>query len=95
MDRTPTRCGFCGREAVTRGGRCPVCGHAKRPPAPLPEPPAGPTAWQQMRAQAGAAALAVLLVATALVIGSTLLLYLGLLFLCAVVVIWVVASSTP
>jgi hypothetical protein len=60
----------------------------------MPEPPAPPSVWREIRAQLGAAALAVLLVVTALVIGSMLLLYLGLLFLCAVVVIWVVASGT-
>jgi hypothetical protein len=95
MERTPTRCGFCGRQAVTRNGRCPVCGRVKRAPAPMPEPPAPPSAWREIRAQLGAAALAVLLVVAALLIGSMFLLYIGLLFLCAVVVIWVVASGVP
>jgi hypothetical protein len=93
MERTSTRCGFCGRQSVTRHGRCPECGHVKRPPAPMPEPPAPPSMWREMSAQIGAAALAVLLVVAALVIGSTALLYLALLFLCAVVVIAVVASG--
>ena len=92
MERTPTRCGFCGRQGVTRNGRCPECGHVKRAPAPMPEPPA-PSIWRELRAQLAAAALAVLLVATALVIGSMLLLYVALLFLAAVLVIAVVASG--
>jgi rRNA maturation protein Nop10 len=93
MERISTRCGFCGRQTMTRHGRCPECGRIKRPPAPMPEPPAPPSMWREMSAQIGAAALAVLLVVVALVIGSTLLLYGGLLFLCAVVVISVVASG--
>jgi hypothetical protein len=95
MERIPTRCGFCGRHAVTRNGRCPECGHVKRAPAPMPEPPAPPSAWREMAAQIAAAALAVLLVVFALVIGSMFLLYVALLFLCAVIVIWVVASGIP
>src|SRR4051794_9660270 len=106
MERISTRCGFCGRQTVTRHGRCPDCGRrrgpprhgrcrdwgrTKRPPAPMPEPPAPPSIWREMSAQIGAAALAVLLVVVALVVGSTFLLYVGLLFLCAIVVILVVA----
>ena len=93
MERIPTRCGFCGRQTVTRNGRCPECGRVKRPPAPMPEPPAPPSVWREIGAQLAATALAVLLVVTALVVGSMLLLYLALLFLCAVVVIAVVASG--
>jgi hypothetical protein len=95
MERIPTRCGFCGREAVTRNGRCPECGRIKRAPAPMPEPPAPPSVWREVRAQVAAAALAVALVVAALVIGSVFLLYVGLLFLCAVLVIAVVANSVP
>jgi hypothetical protein len=93
MERTSTRCGFCGRQTVTRHGLCPECGRVKRPPAPMPEPPAPPSMWREIGAQLGAAVLAVLLVVTAIVIGSTFLLYVGLLFVCAIVVILVVASG--
>ena len=93
MERTSTRCGFCGRQTVTRQGRCPECGRVKRAPAPMPEPPAPPGVWREMRAQIAAAALAVLLVVAAIVIGSMFLLYVALLFLAAVLVIAVVASG--
>jgi hypothetical protein len=93
MERISTRCGFCGRQTVTRHGRCPECGHVKRAPAPMPEPPAPPSTWHELRPQIVAAAAAVLLVVAALLIGSTFLLYIGLLFLCAVLVIAVVAHD--
>jgi hypothetical protein len=93
MERISTRCGFCGRQTVTRHGRCPECGRVKRPPAPMPEPPAAPSIWRELGAQLAAGAVAILLIITALVIASTFLLYVAVLFLCAVLVIAVVSSG--
>ena len=93
MAGTPTRCGFCGRQTVTRAGRCPSCGKTKAPPrAPALEPPA-PSAWREAVRQLVPAGAALALIAGALLIGSQVLLYLGILALCAIGVLYVVAHS--
>jgi hypothetical protein len=95
MERTPTRCGFCGRQTITRAGSCPACGHAKRPPKAI-EPPAPPSAWRQLGSQlAVAGALTVLLLVAAIVIGSQVLLFLAILVLCALAVLFVVSNVVP
>jgi hypothetical protein len=79
---------------VTRAGRCPACGKEKRPPKTLqPAPP--PSVWRELRAQAAAAAVTVLLIITAIAIGSQILLFLAILVLCALAVIFVVANGIP
>jgi hypothetical protein len=93
MARTATRCGYCGRQTVTRAGRCPACGQAKRPPKAFEPPP--PSVWQALGAQITAAAVTVLLIVAAIVIGSQVLLFLALLVLCALAVIFVVAHGLP
>ena len=93
MDRTPTRCGYCGRRTVTRAGRCPSCGQEKRPPKTI-EPPPPPSVWREVRSQIAAAAATVLLIVAAIAIGSSFLLFVGLLVLCAIAVIAVVAHGT-
>jgi len=91
---TPTRCGFCGRQTITRKGRCPACGQAKAPPRDTPlEPPPPPSLWRDVRGQVASVGAAVLLIATALLIGSQVLLYLGILALCAMGVLYAVAHS--
>src|SRR4051812_8865388 len=92
MERTPTRCGYCGPQTVTRGGRCPACGHEKPPPKVL-EPPPPPSVWREMSSQIAAAAVTVLLIVTAILIGSQGLLFLAIPVLCALAVIFVVANG--
>ena len=92
MERTPTRCGYCGRQTVTRGGRCPSCGQAKRPPRTI-EPPKPPSVWRELGSQSAAAGVTVLLIITAILIGSQVLLFLGILVLCALAVLFVVANG--
>jgi len=92
MAGTPTRCGFCGRQTVTRSGRCPLCGQRKTPPAVM-QPPAPPSAWRGIGGQIGSACVAVLLIVTAILIGSQVLLFLAILALCAMAVLFVVAHS--
>ena len=94
MQRTRTRCGYCGRQTVTHAGRCPSCGHEKRPPKLL-EPPPPPGVWREIGSQLAAAAVTVLLVITAMVIGSQVLLVLAILALCALGVLFVVANGLP
>jgi hypothetical protein len=94
MERTPTRCGYCGRQTVTRAGRCPACGHEKRPPQAI-EPAPTPSVWQHMGSQIAAAVVTVLLIITAIIIGSQVLLFLAILVLCALAVIFVVANGVP
>jgi hypothetical protein len=92
MARTATRCGFCGRQTVTRGGHCPECGHAKHP-AKTMEPPPPPSTWSEIRAQIAAGAITVLLIVTAILIGSQILLFLAILVLCALAVLFVVSNG--
>ena len=80
---------------MTRGGHCPECGRVKRAPAPMPEPAGPRSLWRVCGTQLGAAALAVGLVVAALLVGSTFLLYVALLVLCAVAVLLVVANGIP
>ena len=94
MAGTPTRCGYCGRQTVTRAGHCPSCGQRKSPPKTL-EPPDAPGISRAIGAQVTAAAAALLLLVTAIVIGSQILLFLAILVLCAIAVIFVVANGTP
>jgi hypothetical protein len=94
MERTPTRCGYCGRQTVTRAGRCPACGKEKRPPKTF-EPVPPPSLWRELRAQLGAALVTVLLIITAIAIGSQILLFLAILVLCALAVLFVVANGLP
>ena len=92
MERTPTRCGYCGRQTVTRAGRCPACGQEKRAPKVLePEPP--PRISRELAGQIAAAATTLLVIVTALLIGSQVLLFLGILVLCALAVLFVVANG--
>jgi hypothetical protein len=79
---------------VTRAGRCPACGHEKRPPKVL-EPPAPPSIWREMGSQIAAAAVTLLLIVTAILIGSQVLLFLAILVLCALAVLFVVANGMP
>jgi hypothetical protein len=91
MAGTPTRCGYCGRQTVTRAGRCPSCGKAKAPPrAAVLEPPA-PSVWREAARQIVPVGAALALIAGALLIGSQVLLYLGILGLCAIGVLYAVA----
>jgi len=94
MAGTPTRCGYCGRQTVTRAGHCPSCGQRKSPPKTL-EPPDPPGISRAIGAQVTAAAATLLLLVTAIVIGSQILLFLAILVLCAIAVILVVANGTP
>ena len=94
MAGTPTRCGYCGRQTVTRAGHCPDCGHRKYPPKTM-EPPKPPSVSRELGAQITAAAVTVLLIVTAILIGSQILLFLAILVLCAVAVIFVVANGMP
>jgi hypothetical protein len=92
MAGTPTRCGFCGRNTITRAGRCPGCGQPKAPPRAVPmEPPPARSAWREVGGQVAPALAALVLIVIALVIGSQLLLYLGILALCAMGVLLAVA----
>jgi hypothetical protein len=93
MERTPTRCGYCGLQTVTRAGRCPSCGHEKRPPKAM-EPAPPPSVWQAQRGAIAAAGLTLLMIATAILIGSQVLLFLAILVLCALAVLFVVANGT-
>jgi hypothetical protein len=93
MERTPTRCGYCGLQTVTRAGRCPSCGHEKRPPKAMePAPPRG--VWQAFGAQITAAAVTLLMIVMAILLGSQVLLFLAVLVLCALAVLFVVANGT-
>jgi hypothetical protein len=92
MERTATRCGYCGRQTVTRAGRCPACGHEKRPPK-LMEPPPPPSVWRAAGRQLAAAGVTLLLIAPAIQIGSQVLLFLAILVLCALAVLFVVANG--
>jgi hypothetical protein len=94
MERTPTRCGYCGLRTVTRGGRCPNCGKEKRPPKVMEVAPP-PSVWRELGSQLAAAAVTVLLIITAILIGSQVLLVLGILVLCALAVLLVVAHGIP
>ena len=94
MERTPTRCGYCGLRTVTRAGRCPSCGHEKHPPKVM-EPAPPPRAWQAPAGQiAAAAALTLLTIVAAILVGSQVLLFLAILVLCALGVLFVVANGT-
>jgi multisubunit Na+/H+ antiporter MnhC subunit len=94
MAGTPTRCGYCGRQTITRGGHCPSCGQRKYPPKTM-EPPKPPSVWREIGAQIAAAAVTVLLIITAIVIGSQILLFVAILVLCAMAVLFVVANGLP
>ena len=94
MAGTPTRCGYCGRQTVTRAGRCPSCGQRKYPPKAM-DPPKPPGVWSVIGAQVTAAVVTLLLLITAIVIGSQILLFLAILVLCAIAVIFVVANGMP
>ena len=94
MAGTPTRCGFCGRQTITRAGRCPACGQRKSPPPPRREPPPPPSFWQQFGSRIAALAVTILLIITAIAIGAQILLFLSLIVLCALIVMFVVASGT-
>jgi hypothetical protein len=94
MERTPTRCGYCGRQTVTRAGRCPACGQEKRPPKVL-EPAPPPSIWREMASQIAAAAVTLLIILTAILIGSQILLFLAILVLCALAVIFVASNGFP
>lgn len=61
----------------------------------MPEPAGRGGLWREFGAQLGAAAIAVGLVVAALLLGSTFLLYVALLVLCAVAVLLVVANGIP
>jgi hypothetical protein len=93
MERTPTRCGYCGLQTVTRARRCPSCGHEKRPPKVMePAPPR--SVWQAFGAQITATALTLLMIVMAILLGSQVLLFLAILVLCALGVLFVVANGT-
>jgi hypothetical protein len=92
MERTPTRCSYCGRQTVTRAGRCPSCGQHKRPPAAISAPPP-PGVWRERGSQIAAVVVTVLLIITAILIGSQILLFLAILVLCALAVLFVVANG--
>jgi hypothetical protein len=94
MERTPTRCGYCGRQTITRAGRCPNCGKEKRPPRAM-EPPKPPGVWREMSSQLAAGAVTVLLLVAAILIGSQVLLFLAILVLCAIAVLFVVSNVVP
>ena len=94
MAGTPTRCGYCGGQTVTRAGICPGCGHAKRPPATM-EPPTPPPLWREVAGQIAALAVTVLVLITAILIGSQILLFLAILVFCALAVLLVVAHGIP
>lgn len=94
MAGTPTRCGYCGRRTVTRGGHCPSCGRRKNPPKTM-EPPEPPSMLREIGAQIAAAAVTLLVILVALVIGSQILLFVGILVLCAMAVLFVVANGLP
>jgi hypothetical protein len=91
MAGTPTRCGSCGRQTVTRAGRCPSCGQAKARPVFMAPPPP-PSVWRVIGGQLAAAVATVLLIVTAILIGSQVLVFLAILVLCAIVVLLVVAG---
>ena len=94
MSGIPTRCGFCGRTTITRAGRCPGCGQPKSAPrAAEPEPPPRSNVWRDVGAQVVPVAAALALIAGALLIGSQILLYIGILALCAMGVLYAVAHS--
>jgi hypothetical protein len=93
MAGTPTRCGFCGRQTVTRGGRCPSCGKTKRAPRVL-EPPPEPPIWRALAGQIAAVAAAVAFLVVAILVGSQVLLFLAILVLCAMAVLLAVAHGT-
>jgi hypothetical protein len=93
MERTPTRCGYCGRQTVTRGGRCPNCGKEKRAPK-VAETSPPLSRRRDLGAPLGAAATTVALIVAAILIGSQILLFLGVLLLCALGILLVVASGT-
>ena len=92
MAGTPTRCGYCGRQTVTRAGRCPSCGQGKQAPVVM-APPSPPSIWRELGGQLAALAVTVLLVITAILIGSQVLLFLAILVLCALAVLLVVSSG--
>jgi hypothetical protein len=93
MERIPTRCGYCGLQTVTRAGRCPSCGHEKRPPKAMePAPPRG--VWQAFGWQITTATATLLMIVMAILLGSQVLLFLAILVLCALGVLFVVANGT-
>jgi hypothetical protein len=92
MAGTPTRCGYCGRQTVTRAGRCPGCGQAKRPPAVMAPPPR-PSVRREFGTQIAAVVLTAALVVVAIAVGSQVLLLLAILVLCAIVVLLVVGNG--
>jgi hypothetical protein len=94
MERTPTRCGYCGRQTITRGGRCSGCGHEKHPPKSM-EPVPPPSIWRELGGQLAAGAVTLLLIVTAILIGSQILLFVAILVLCALAVLFVVANVVP
>jgi hypothetical protein len=94
MERTPTRCGYCGRQTITRAGRCPSCGQEKRAPVAM-EPPKPPGIWREIGSQLAAAAVTLLLIVAAILIGSQILLFLAILVLCALAVLFVVSNGVP
>jgi hypothetical protein len=94
MERTPTRCGYCGRQTITHAGRCPSCGQEKHPPAAM-KPPKPPSMWREIGSQLAAGAVTLLLIVTAILIGSQVLLFLGILVLCALAVLFVVSNGVP
>jgi hypothetical protein len=88
---TQTRCGFCGRQTITRSGRCPACGQPKSAPRAMPPPPPPPPVWREIGVEVWSIAVTLVLIVVALVIGSQILLYLGILALCAMGVLYAVA----
>ena len=94
MAGTPTRCGYCGRQTVTRAGHCPSCGQRKTAPKTM-DPPEPPSTSRAIRAQVTAAAVTLLVIIAAIVIGSQVLLFLANLVLCAIAVLFVVANGMP
>jgi len=94
MAGTPTRCGYCGRQTITRAGRCPSCGKTKTAPRTILEPPPAPSPWREVARQLVPVGAALALIAGALLVGSQVLLYLGILALCAIGVLYAVAHSS-
>jgi hypothetical protein len=94
MAGTPTRCGYCGRHTVTRAGQCPSCGKRKHPPKTM-EPPKPPGVLREIGGQIAAAAGTLVVIVTAVIIGSQALLVLAILVLCAMAVLFVVANGLP
>jgi hypothetical protein len=59
------------------------------------DPPTPPGVWSVIGAQVTAAVVTLLLLITAIVIGSQILLFLAILVLCAIAVLFVVANGMP